>query len=103
MKKLINMYNVCIKAELALEGIKEQKILQELAEQNKIQSMQLSECTVDVMERPFKAFEKDSCVENFKEQELDMLYKKVEQLNSELDWLKKCCRERTYFEPPIWK
>ena len=82
-------YSKELKAQIALDAIKGQKTIAELASEYGVQAYQISILKKQLLDVPPAAFsnEKDKDTEK-KEVERDHLYKKVGQLHIEVDWLK---------------
>ncbi len=83
-------YSKELKASIALDAIKGQKTLSELASEYGIHANQISRWKKQLLDSAPDIFirGKDKEAEN-KEIERDRLYKKVGQLQVEVDWLKK--------------
>ena len=83
-------YSKELKARIALDAIKGQKTIAELASEYGVHANQISICKKQLLDDPPTAFSsgKVKDVEQ-KEIERDHLYKKVGQLQIEVDWLKK--------------
>ena len=79
-----------LKARIALDAIKSQKTISELASEYGVHANQISRWKKQLLDAAPDAFArgKDKDAEN-KEIERDRLYKKVGQLQVEVDWLKK--------------
>ena len=79
-----------LKARIALDAIKGQKTISELSSEYGIHSNQISRWKKQLLDAAPAAFSngKDKDAEQ-KEVERDHLYKKVGQLQIEVDWLKK--------------
>ncbi len=79
-----------LKARIALDAIKGQKTISELASEYGVHANQISRWKKQLLDASPDIFSrgKDKETEN-KEVERDRLYKKVGQLQIEVDWLKK--------------
>ena len=90
MNKLRTSYSPVFKAKIALEAIKDQKSVSELAGQYQVHSSQI---------RSWKAIANEGVTDLFtnkrhredrdKEELIEELYRQIGQLKVELDWLKK--------------
>ena len=85
-------YSKELKAQIALDAIKGQKTIAELASEYGVHANQISIWKKPLLDAAPAAFSngKDKDAEK-KEVERDHLYKKVGQLQIEVDWLKKDC------------
>jgi len=83
-------YSKELKASIALDAIKGQKTMSELASEYGVHANQISRWKKQLLDAAPDVFTrgKDKEVEK-KEVERDRLYKKVGQLQIEVDWLKK--------------
>jgi len=83
-------YSAEFKAKVAVEALKEQKTLTELANQHQIHSVQISTWKRQLIDGSAFIF-KDSTNNNQKKQQNleDHLYQEIGRLKIELDWLKK--------------
>ena len=83
-------YSRELKARIALDAIKGQKTITELASEYGVHANQISMWKKQLLDAAPDAFssEKDKGAEK-KETECDRLYQKVGQLQIEVDWLKK--------------
>jgi len=83
-------YSKELKSRIALDAIKGQKTMSELASEYGVHSNQIRKWKKQLLEAAPDIFTrgKDKEAEN-KEVERDRLYKKVGQLQIEVDWLKK--------------
>jgi len=88
-------YSRELKAQIALDAIKGQKTIAELASEYGVHANQISSWKKQLLDAAPDAFTgvKDKDAEK-KEVECDRLYQKVGQLQIEVDWLKK--------RPAIW-
>ena len=88
-------YSKELKARIALDAIKGQKTIAELASEYGVHANQISICKKQLLDAAPDTFTsgKDKGAEK-KEIECDRLYQKVGQLQIEVDWLKK--------RPAIW-
>ena len=83
-------YKKILKAQITLDAIKDQKTIAELASEYGVHANQISLWKKQLLDAAPTAFSngKDKDAEQ-KEVERDHLYKKVGQLQIEVDWLKK--------------
>lgn len=83
-------YSKELKAQIALDAIKGQKTIAELASEYEVHANQISTWKRQLLDAAPHAFKrgKDKDAEK-KEQERDQLYQKVGKLQVEVDWLKK--------------
>lgn len=84
-------FDASFKARVAIEAIKEQKTAAEIAAIYEISPMQVSTWKKEFIESSFKVFENKRVarLEKKNEEQMDVLYKKVGQLEIERDFLKK--------------
>ena len=85
-----NRYSAEFKAKVAVEALKEQKTLTELATQYQIHAVQISIWKKQLLDGAAFIF-KNSLNNNHKKQQHleDHLYQEIGRLKIELDWLKK--------------
>ena len=78
------------KAKVAIEAIKGQRTVNELAQEFGVHSSQINRWKKDLLETAPEAFSQNKDREAKRvEMERDQLYRKVGQLQIEVDWLKK--------------
>lgn len=78
------------KFKVAIEAIKGQKQLSELAEEFGVHPKQISHWKNELLEKGSDIFSKNSKNQSKQNQEtVESLYKKIGQQNIEIDWLKK--------------
>lgn len=88
MKKLRRKFSPSFKAKVALEAIKDQLTLQEIASKFDIHPTQISTWKREFIENSSKAFESKSKADDT-DKEKSALYSKIGQLQVENDFLKK--------------
>ena len=88
MKKSRRKFSPSFKAKVALEAIKDQLTLQEIASKFDIHPTQISTWKREFIENSSKAFESKSKEEDT-DKEKSVLYSKIGQLQVENDFLKK--------------
>lgn len=88
MKKSRRKFSPSFKAKVALEAIKDQLTLQEIASKFDIHPTQISTWKREFIENSSKAFESKSKVDDT-DKEKSALYSKIGQLQVENDFLKK--------------
>jgi len=78
------------KFKVALEAVKGQKQIAELAEEYKVHPNQISTWKKELLEKGSSIFDKkDLSYEKEVEKEKDFLYRKVGEQSIQIDWLKK--------------
>src|SRR5690606_20207255 len=91
MSKKRRSFNPEFKAKVALEALREQETINQIASRYDVLPVQVSQWKAQLLERVPDAFarcNRHSPAEDF-EKEKDMLYRKIGQLEVERDWLKK--------------
>jgi transposase-like protein len=90
MKKSRKRYSSEFKAKVALEALKEQKTLSELAQQFQLHPNQISQWKKQLLDNVEQLFLNNSTKSQRKHDQLEaQLYQQIGQLTVELDWLKK--------------
>ena len=83
-------YSADFKAKVAVEALKEQKTLSELANQYQIHSVQISTWKKQLLDGSALIFKNSTNNNQKKQQNLEAhLYQEIGRLKIELDWLKK--------------
>ena len=83
-------YSADFKAKVALDALKEQKTLSELASQYQIHSVQISTWKKQLLDGSALIFKNSTNNNQKKQQNLEAhLYQEIGRLKIELDWLKK--------------
>ncbi len=83
-------YSKELKARIALDAIKGQKTMSELASESGVHANQISRCKKQLLDAAPDVLTQGKDKEAEKQEvEQDRLYKKVGQLQIEVDWLKK--------------
>ena len=83
-------YSAEFKAKVALDALKEQKTLSELANQYQIHSVQISNWKKQLLDGSALIFKNSTNNNQKKQQNLEAhLYQEIGRLKIELDWLKK--------------
>jgi putative transposase len=83
-------YSAEFKAKVALEAIKEQKTLSELAQQYSVHPNQIAQWKKQLLAGSVDVFSNSSKIRHTKQKTLEaQLYQQIGQLKVELDWLKK--------------
>jgi transposase-like protein len=83
-------YSAEFKAKVALEAIKEQKTLSELAQQYSVHPNQIVQWKKQLLAGSVDVFSNSSKIRHSKQKTLEaQLYQQIGQLKVELDWLKK--------------
>ena len=83
-------YSADFKAKVAVEALKEQKTLSELANQYQIHSVQISNWKKQLLDGSALIFKNSTNNNQKKQQNLEAhLYQEIGRLKIELDWLKK--------------
>jgi len=83
-------YSADFKAKVAVEALKEQKTLSELANQYQIHSVQISNWKKQLLDGSALIFKNSTNNHQKKQQNLEAhLYQEIGRLKIELDWLKK--------------
>lgn len=83
-------YSAEFKAKVALDALKEQKTLSELANQYQIHSVQISTWKKQLLDGSALIFKNSTNNNQKKQQNLEAhLYQEIGRLKIELDWLKK--------------
>lgn len=83
-------YSADFKAKVAVEALKEQKTLSELANQYQIHSVQISNWKKQLLDGSALIFKNSTNNHQKKQQDLEAyLYQEIGRLKIELDWLKK--------------
>lgn len=83
-------YSAEFKAKVALDALKEQKTLSELANQYQIHSVQISNWKKQLLDGSALIFKNSTNNHQKKQQNLEAhLYQEIGRLKIELDWLKK--------------
>jgi len=83
-------YSAEFKAKVAVDALKEQKTLTELANQYQIHSVQISTWKKQLLDGSASIFKNSTNNNQKKQQNLeDHLYQEIGRLKMELDWLKK--------------
>ena len=90
MKKSRKRYSSEFKSKVALEALKEQKTLSELAQQFQLHPNQISQWKKQLLDNTEHVFLNNSAKSQRKYDQLEaQLYQQIGQLTVELDWLKK--------------
>ena len=90
MKKKRRRFTAQFKAKVALEALKEQKTLTELAAEYEVHPNQIAQWKRQLLDESSEIFSPASANEKKKQQSLeDELYKQIGRLKVELEWLKK--------------
>jgi len=90
MKKSRKRYSSEFKAKVALEALKEQKTLNELAQQFQIHQNQISQWKKQLLDNAERVFLNNSTKSQREHDQLEsQLYQQIGKLTVELDWLKK--------------
>ena len=90
MKKTRKRYSSEFKAKVALEALKEQKTLSELAQQFELHPNQISQWKKQLLDNVEQLFLNNSAKSQRKHDQLEaQLYQQIGQLSVEVDWLKK--------------
>lgn len=90
MKKSRKRYSSEFKAKVALEALKEQKTLSELAQEFELHPNQISQWKKQIFDNVEQLFLNNSAKSQRKHDQLEaQLYQQIGQLSVELDWLKK--------------
>ena len=83
-------YSADFKAKVAVDALKEQKTLSELANQYQIHSVQISTWKKQLLDGSASIFKNSTNNNQKKQQNLEAhLYQEIGRLKIELDWLKK--------------
>ena len=83
-------YSAEFKAKVALEAIKEQKTLSELAQKYSVHPNQIAQWKKQLLAGSVDVFSNSSKIRQSKQKTLEaQLYQQIGQLKVELDWLKK--------------
>lgn len=83
-------YSADFKAKVAVDALKEQKTLSELASQYQIHSVQISTWKKQLLDGSSSIFKNSTNNNQKKQQNLEAhLYQEIGRLKIELDWLKK--------------
>ena len=96
MKQQRRNHSPEFKARVALEALKGVKTVQQIAAENHLHPVQVTQWKAQVAEEAASLFEKGRGRERevaAREQEKERLERKVGQLVVEVDWLKKKCKE----------
>lgn len=99
MKKARKKFNPAFKAKVAIEALREQHTLPELAIKYELHPTQITEWKKLLVSNSDQIFNKGNPIKDQVQQEKDMdeLYKQIGQLKVENDWLKKKS-ESLYFK-----
>jgi transposase-like protein len=89
MKKERTRYSVEIKMKVAIEAIKEQKTINEIAGQYQIHPNQVTKWKKQLLDEGKSIFEQGGKKAKQNEVPEERLYQQIGQLQVELDWLKK--------------
>lgn len=90
MKKSRTRYSTEFKAKVALAALKEEKTLNELAQQFQLHSNQISQWKKQLLDNAEAVFLNNAAKSQRKHDQLEaQLYQQIGQLTVELDWLKK--------------
>lgn len=89
MKKNRTRYTLEFKSKVAIEAIKEQKTISEIAGQYQIHPNQVTKWKSQLLTGAPSLFEDKRIKKNENKPSEDMLYQQIGQLNVELEWLKK--------------
>jgi len=89
MQKKRTRYNEDFKAKVAIEALKEQKTINEIAGEYQIHPNQVSAWKKQLLDGVSKVFEDGRVKKKEDKPSEEILYQQIGQLQVELDWLKK--------------
>ena len=98
-KRKIRSFDNKFKAKVALEAIKGEKTIAEIASEYKVFARSVADWKKEFLENMELVFAKDKAFKGFKEQlkekdkEQDVLYKQIGKLSTQLEWAKKKSEE----------
>ncbi len=91
-KQTRRKFSAAFKAKVALEAVKNQQTLAELAKKFEVNPVMISKLKAEFMENLAATFEREE-VEGHQEQDTEKLYAQIGQLKVENDFLKKSCKK----------
>ena len=90
MRKERRNFDSSFKAKIALEALREQKSINQLAAENELHPNQISIWKKQLLDGSSELFKEGKTPEQKKDSKLvDQLYQQIGQLKVEVDWLKK--------------
>jgi transposase-like protein len=92
MKRTKRKFSASFKAKVALEALKENDTLAELAKKYDVHPNMISKWKQEFVERSSEIFE-TKAPEKESDEQLEKLYAKIGQLEMERDWLKKISKK----------
>lgn len=91
-KQTRRKFSAAFKAKVALEAVKNQQTLAELAKKFEVNPVMISKWKAEFMENLSATFEREE-VEGHQAQDTEKLYAQIGQLKVENDFLKKSCKK----------
>lgn len=92
MKNKRRTFSAAFKAKIAIEAIKEQQTLSELAQKHQLHPVQIAQWKKEFLDNAESVFERDKAqaqeLEELRKKQ-DELYKQIGKLTIDRDWLKK--------------
>ena len=89
-EKSRKLFTAIQKAKVAIEAIKNQKTMSEIAQEYSVHPTQIGVWKKTLLENASQLFDEKRCSKKTEENaEIELLYAKIGKLNMELDWLKK--------------